>query len=691
MFKTSTSALLVSIQSIMLTGLILAAGALAVRAWHNYGLAVQIEESAVLNRALLNGTIGVRAQIAEGQTALATDTSAATRLEAARAAATQAFTAAMLAFHPVALADKAALQAKFDQSWENQKRNWPLVTDQFSKAPAQRSLTAADPLWTGIRETVALLESTGSAVGNQVRMQDPVLADMLRVREGAWQLRDSFGSQCSLLRPSILQNKTPTPEILARWHAGKGAFGVGQQVLIDYAARTGVPQALVTQIGAAQRAIAEAQPKMDALVAGIDGSGTAKTNAETYRNICNGPFDTIVRVATLALDESVAYANQQQQVALWALIPALLGLVAALAISLLGFLTITRRLRAPLNRLMGSIALLAQRDYSTPVAALARRDELGRMADALEALRLSALDAERLGRETAERQAAEMARARTVQTLSQSFQTHAADALDRILRASAQLTETSAIMRTVASDTSGQATLVSNAAEETSSSIQTVAAATEELSTSIAEISQQVTSSADLARSAAARAETTNATVEALSIGAQKIGDVVKLITDIAAQTNLLALNATIEAARAGDAGKGFAVVASEVKNLAGQTARATDEIAAQVQQIQSTTAEAVSAILGITQMIRSISEGTSAIAAAVEEQGAATREISSNVQRVAQGTAEVTYTIADLAKASGQTGAASHQVEAAVETVAKEQESLRHSVESFLTGVQAA
>lgn len=691
MFRTSMSALLIAIQTVMLTGLLLATGILAFQALTKYRLAVEIEESAVLNRALLNGMLAVRAQIAEGQTALTADANPGTRLDPARANAARVYETAVAAFRPVDLPNKAALQAKLDQSWEKQKQAWSLVTDQFAKPPAQRSLTNADPLWNAIRETVSALEQAGSAVGHKVRMQDAALADMMRVREAAWQLRDSFGNQCSLLRPNILQNKPLPPEMTGRWHSGKGAYSVGQAVLADYAGRADVPASLSAQITAANRAIAEAQPKMDAYVAALDGNGPGKVDAETYRTVCNGPFDAIVRVATLALDESVATATVQQNAALWGMIPALAGLLLAVIISVLGFLAITHRLRHPLDKLMGAISLLSQRDYQTPVVVLARRDELGRMAEALEALRQSALEAQRLEEENARHQAVEMARARAIQDMSLRFENQAATALDRILQASDRLGVTSASMRTVASDTSIQAGLVASAAEETSASIQTVAAATEELSTSIAEISQQVTQSADLARNAAHRAETTNSTVEALSAGAQKIGDVVKLISDIAAQTNLLALNATIEAARAGDAGKGFAVVAAEVKNLANQTSQATDEISSQVMHIQSTTADAVDAILGITRMIRSISDGTSAIAAAVEEQGAATREISSNVQRVAQGTAEVTNTISELAKSSGQTGAASQQVESAVETVTKEQDGLRHAVEAYLKGVQAA
>ncbi len=691
MFRTSMSALLIAIQSVMLTGLLLATGILALQALDEYRLAAEIEETALLNRALLNGMLAVRAQIAEGQTALTADASPATRLDPARAAAARLYETAAAAFRPVKLPNKAGLQAKLDQSWEKQKQAWSLATDQFSKPPAQRSLPAADPLWTAIRETVTALEQAGTAVGHKVRMQDPALADMMRVRDAAWQLRDSFGNQCSLLRPNILQNQPLTAELAGRWYSGKGAYSVGQAALVDYASRAEVPRALSAQITTATRAIAEAQPKIDAYVAALDGNGPGKVDAETYRAVCNGPFDAIVRIATLALDESVATATAQQNAALWGLIPALIGVLLAVVISVLGFLAVTRRLRQPLHTLMGAISLLSQRDYETPVTALAQRDELGRMAEALEALRQSALEAQRLEEANARHQALELARARAIQEMSLKFENQAALALDRILQASDRLGATSTTMRTVASDTSVQAGLVASAAEETSASIQTVAAATEELSTSIAEISQQVTQSADLARNAANRAETTNVTVEALSAGAQKIGDVVKLISDIAAQTNLLALNATIEAARAGDAGKGFAVVAAEVKNLASQTSQATDEISSQVMHIQSTTADAVDAILGITRMIRSISDGTSAIAAAVEEQGAATREISSNVQRVAQGTAEVTNTISELAKASGQTGAASQQVESAVETVAKEQDGLRHAVEAYLKGVQAA
>jgi methyl-accepting chemotaxis protein len=179
--------------------------------------------------------------------------------------------------------------------------------------------------------------------------------------------------------------------------------------------------------------------------------------------------------------------------------------------------------------------------------------------------------------------------------------------------------------------------------------------------------------------------------VKALAEAAQKIGDVVKLINDIAGQTNLLALNATIEAARAGEAGKGFAVVASEVKSLATQTAKATEDIANQVKAIQSATGDSVAAIEGITTTITRINEIATTVASAVEEQGAATKEIARNVQQASAGTTEVSRNISGVTQAAGETGAASSQVLGAASDLAKQGETLRAEVSRFLADIRAA
>ncbi|WP_448188380.1 protoglobin domain-containing protein [Azospirillum sp. sgz301742] len=230
-----------------------------------------------------------------------------------------------------------------------------------------------------------------------------------------------------------------------------------------------------------------------------------------------------------------------------------------------------------------------------------------------------------------------------------------------------------------------QSETVAVAAGQASSNVATVAAAAEELSSSITEISRQVNQSSTVAGRAVTAAERTDATVQGLVDSAQKIGEIVKLINDIASRTNLLALNATIEAARAGEMGKGFAVVASEVKSLANQTGKATDEIQQQVSEIQRVTGSAAGAIREIGALIADINGITAAIAAAVEEQGAATAEIARNVQEAASSASEVSVNIVGVTSSSDETGRAAGRVLDAATGLKHEASTLQQNVDAFL------
>ncbi len=232
----------------------------------------------------------------------------------------------------------------------------------------------------------------------------------------------------------------------------------------------------------------------------------------------------------------------------------------------------------------------------------------------------------------------------------------------------------------------GQSTIVVVAAEQANANVQTVASATDELSASLREVSQQVTESASITGEATRQANDTNDQVKGLSEAAEKIGNVVSLINDIAGQTNLLALNATIEAARAGDAGKGFAVVASEVKNLASQTAKATEEIASQIAEIQSATGTAVMAIEEITHTIERVNEISGSIASTVEEQDSATSEISRNVQEAASGTQDVARHLSDISASLRETGTVSSDLLTASNELSGQSDGLRQTVRVFLS-----
>ncbi|HZH27545.1 MAG TPA: methyl-accepting chemotaxis protein [Azospirillaceae bacterium] len=366
---------------------------------------------------------------------------------------------------------------------------------------------------------------------------------------------------------------------------------------------------------------------------------------------------------------------------------AFLGVIFTSALTLFAARAISR----PVVRLTGAMQELAGGTIDIAVPFAERADEIGAMARALAVFRDGATERQRLEAAQAEERRAKEERARAIDGLLRAFDGKVSDALAEVTAAGEQMRQAAERMAQVALVTDEQSRAAAAASEATSGNVQTVAAATEELSSSIQEIGQRVTHSTQIAQRAVGEAEGAEGTVRSLAHSANRIGEVVDLIQSIAGQTNLLALNATIEAARAGEAGKGFAVVASEVKNLAAQTAKATEEIQQQIDGVRGETGRAVAAIREIGGTIARISEITTGVAAAVEEQAAATSEIARNTQQAAAGTTEVAQNITGVTQAAQETGAAAAQMLDAAGGLAEQAQALKVAVERYVADNKAA
>lgn len=443
--------------------------------------------------------------------------------------------------------------------------------------------------------------------------------------------------------------------------------------------------------------LALARQAFETYVASIRaGIGEIQAREEIIRQRSKPAFNVATALLKHVTEESRLQSEEAEQESVQALdngmtqilIFSLIAIAASIAAAVYSALGIA----APIKRMSEAMEGLSGGNLSTAIPYAGRGDEVGDQSRALTMFRDSLVDAERQReRRLAEDQAAAGRRKVEMHALADQFEGAIGAVVDTVASAATELQQAAETLSSTAEETTAQAAAVATAAGLATTNVQSVASAVEELSASARAIGERLRQSTQMTERAVTEVDNTNGQMGELRACADQIGSIVSVIDTIAGQTNLLALNATIESARAGEAGRGFAVVAQEVKQLAGQTAKATADISERISGIQDSTGDVLGAITGFSRTISELNAGSLAIAAAMDEQNATTGEVARSIQQAATGTNEVTTNIVGVERAAQASASAAVQVLSSATGLSQQAELLRGQVRTFLTTVRAA
>jgi methyl-accepting chemotaxis protein len=574
---------------------------------------------------------------------------------------------------------------------------WKLLEDslqpllqQAERPRGQRDTKVTDAWYKAFGGFIDSVAAASLAVDHQTRMQSAQIAEMIQLRQSAWDARDYAGRECSLARNNVSNGKPLDPALARAIAVNRARADISWELMARLISRPLFPEFLRHAEGAALESLTAARAKQDVEFANLDKSGRTPMDPDSWNTLCSSTLKPIMEIGLLALDQAAAVASADLLKAKTRLVTAAGLLTIGCITALAALIVLLRRFRGPVKALAKAVEHFARNDYSCPVPKLSHEDELGRMGAALEALRLQALQASEL--EVKQARAAEQrdARRQTLERAVSSFQGEVGGVLSALAQASDNLGLTSERMSATAEATTAQATKAAATSEQTTANVSSVAAATSVLASFISHVDRQVLTSTNISTQAVEDARQVDTMVSSLAAATRQIEDVVGLISSIAEQTNLLALNATIEAARAGDAGKGFGVVATEVKALASQTGNATDDIRTKMSDITHATSIAAQAMRKIADTIHQLNDIAAQIAKSVQEQSHATSEIVTNIQQAALGMQGLSESIESLQGVAARTGNAAGEVTTAARNVTEQSGHLQREIGRFLDAIQS-